>query len=242
MRNFIFLSLITLIPLFSTAAEETVISKIFPLGGLQGKSLFVQTTQIERSNPDSFVSTAKIEDSNGKVLMTEKVVVKGAKLVFQAVEQLQTQEAWELEVQDQKATYRAYAIDGAEKRLLGKEKSEIVGSDFINGPMIEIFISKNWQDLQQGRAVTAEFSVLELQRPVTFKFSKERETQRDGKSVVVVKMKPANFVLSMLVDPIFMEFDRVGQKLIYFKGRTPLKADLNGKKIPLDAEILYSQK
>lgn len=225
---------------FVLAAEETVISKIFPVGGVQQEPLFVQTTKIGRSSPESFTSSAKIENPQGKILMTEKVVVKDGQLVFQAVEQFQTNEAWELEVQGKKAKYRVFKITEEGKKVSVAEKISSIGERFINGPMVEQFIAGSWQELLQGRKVEAEFSVLELQRPVRFRFSKEKEDQREGKSVLVLKMVPANLILSMLVQPIFMEFDKLERRLLYFKGRTPLKIDSKGSLVPLERKYIIT--
>ena len=90
-----------------------------------------------------------------------------------------------------------------------------------------------------GKTVSTAFSVLELERTVDFKFEKTTEDERLGKRVMVVKMKPSNFFISMLVDPMFLEFDIATKKMVYFKGRTPLKILKSGAWQPLDAEILY---
>lgn len=219
------------------ATTETVIAQIYPVGGLDGKPLFIQTTELDRQDGQSFKSRAKIVDTEGRILMTETVVVRNGALVSQSVEQLQTQEAWDLEVQGKQASYRSFK-KSSEKKVLQKESLVTVGESFINGPMMEIFVAKYWPELLQGKTLKADFSVLELEKAVSFAFSKEKESVRNGKKVVVVKMAPANFVISMFVDPLILEFDLDRKRLVYFKGRTPLK-DTKEQKRPFDAEILY---
>lgn len=222
------------------AVQETVVSRLFQLGKLDGKPLFIQTTKIEKTDPQSFTSEAKIEDSKGAVMMTETVVVKDGVLVSQKVSQLQTSQAWDLKVTARKATYQTFKISASGSQQLTHEGSVDVGPDFMNGPMIELFMAKSWPELTQGKSVKAQFSVLELEKPVLFEFKKEKDGLRDGQKVLVVKMKPANFFISMLVDSIFLEFRYEDKRLVYFKGRTPLKIPEENKMVPLDAEILYS--
>lgn len=222
------------------AAQETVVSRLFPIGKIEGKPFFTQTTQIEKTGPQSFTSEAKIEDAKGEVIMTEVVVVKDGALLSQKVSQLQTSQAWALNVNARKATYQTFKIRANGSKEVTNETSVDIGPDFMNGPMIELFMAKSWSELTQGKPVKAQFSVLELEKPVLFEFKKEKDGLRDGQKVIVVKMKPANFFISMLVDPIFLEFRYEDKRLVYFKGRTPLKIPEENKMVPLDAEILYS--
>lgn len=229
--------LISFFPLLVWGQSQTRISKIYELGKLQDAPLFVQTTEIQTQGPGSFLSKAKIENSDGKVIMTEKVVVRDEALVSQYVEQLQIDEAWELNVQDQKAVFKTYKLtkSGREEKSQKDQKVE----SFINGPLVEAFIQKHWNELNAGKTVSTAFSVLELERTVDFKFEKTKEAKRAGQRVLIVKMKPANFFVSILVDPLILEFDLESKKMVYFKGRTPLKVQKSGQWKPLDAEILY---
>lgn len=241
MRHMIQVLLIIILLAESAVANvETVIAKIYPMGGLEGEPLFTQSTEINRESAESFTSKAKIVDNKGQTLMTETVVVKNGALVTQSVEQLQTRESWDLVVQGKTAVYRSFTID-LDKKVLQDENSVSLGEKFINGPMIEIFVSKNWQELLDGKSVKADFSVLELARAVTFDFSKENMSVRNGKKVVVLKMVPANFVISMFVKPLILEFDIDRKRLVYFKGRTPLKEGKAAQR-PLEAEILYENR
>lgn len=233
LSGFIFLTL-------SASAQEGFTARIYALGNTQGSPLFVQKTRIERSEPESFISNSSIEDRNSQIVMTEKVVVKNGGLVFQEVEQRQSQQAWELRVEDRRAIYRSFKLSEGKRSAAGKESSQPVKDDFINGPMTEIFIRKNWDSLGAGKTVEAQFSVLELERSVNFKFHKEKSSVRGGQKVRVIKMTPANFFISMLVDAIYMEFDESTRRLVYFRGRTPLKIKEKGHEVPLDAEIFYS--
>ncbi|QDK36885.1 hypothetical protein [Bdellovibrio sp. NC01] len=229
--------LISFFPLLVWGESQTRISKIYAIGKLQEEPLFVQTTEVQTRGSGNFTSNAKIEDATGKILMTEKVAVEGDSLVSQYVEQLQANEAWELAVQKNNAVFKTFKLSKNGREEVS-QKTQKVGS-FINGPLIESFIQKNWLQLMEGKNVSTAFSVLELERTVDFRFEKIKDSERAGKRVAVIKMKPANFFISMLVDPIILEFDLEAKKLVYFKGRTPLKMESSGQLKPLDAEILY---
>ena len=57
---------------------------------------------------------------------------------------------------------------------------------------------------------------------------------------VEIKMRPGNFFISMLVEPFKIIFDTSSNKIVYFKGRTPLRINKDGKSKILDAEIIYN--
>ncbi|QLY26420.1 hypothetical protein [Bdellovibrio sp. KM01] len=231
--------LLFIFPALVWAKSQTRISKIYELGKMNQDPLFIQTTEIQQQDSESFTSKAKIEDTKGQVVMTETVVVRNGALVSQSVQQLQSKEAWDLNVQGNKASFDTYKIaDGGGKLKVGSGKTQEVDT-FINGPLIEHFISRNWEKLMAAEIVHTAFSVLELERTVDFQFEKIKESERDKKKVLVLKMKPRNFFISVLVDPMILEFDVSTKQLVYFKGRTPLKVLKSGVLKPFDAEISY---
>lgn len=232
---------ILIFPAFAFADNQIRISKIYELGKMNQEPLFVQTTEIRKQDSENFSSTAKIEDSRGQAVMTESVIVQNGSLVSQSVEQLQTKESWDLTVRDNKAYFNTYKLTAEGRQQVGSGKTEEVDA-FINGPLIEKFISHNWENLISGKPVNTAFSVLELERTIGFRFEKIKESERATRKVLVVKMKPQNFFVSVLVDPIILEFDISTKQLVYFKGRTPLKVLKAGDWKPLDAEILYQEK
>lgn len=235
--KYIFLVL-QLLPVYAWSQTQTRVYKIYGVGKMQEAPLFIQTTEIQKDSKGGFTSSAKIEDPTGKLIMTEKVQVRENLLVSQEVEQLQSKEAWDLQVKDGQATFRTFKLSESGRQEQGSGKTQKV-DNFINGPMMEDFIRQQWDKLAAGDVVKVAFSVLELERTVDFKFEKVKESERLGKKVVVIKMKPANFFISALVDSIFIEFDLTTKKMVYFKGRTPLKVLKSGELKPLDAEILY---
>lgn len=220
------------------AAAEPRVSKIYEIGKSSEDPLFTQITDLQGEGDSSFTSTAVIKDPQGQVIMTERVVVKQGVLLSQYVEQMQTGEAWDLQVKNNSASYKTFKLEDQKKSLVNHKDYRLGKEDFINGPLVETFIEKYWNQIEKGETVKAQLSVLELQRGVVFAFKKTGEGRRNGKSVLKVQMKPANIFISMLVDVIELEIDVFTKKLVYFKGRTPLKRVGPGLK-SLDAEIFY---
>lgn len=239
MKFFLIVGILLVMSLGYGEEKQTRVSKIYAIGKTSEEPLFVQTTELQNSTSGSFTSNAKIEDPSGKLIMTEKVIVKDELLVSQYVEQLQSQEAWDLSVKDGYAIFKTFKLSDGRSSPQGNGKSEKLEKSFINGPLIETFINKNWEKLVSGDTASTAFSVLELERSVNFKLQKVKMSERRGRPVLVIKMKPANFLISVLVDPILLEFDSSTRKLVYFKGRTPLKIREGEKLKPLDAEIFY---
>lgn len=234
------LQILILLAITSSAfATEVRVSKYYDIGKTTGSPTFTQETLIERSAPDSFVSNAKITDPAGKTVMTEKAIVVEGKITFQYVEQLQSGEAWQLEVKDGKAIFKTYKLEDGKRFEVGSGKSESVKGDFINGPLTELFIARNWDALVKGSELKVRFSILELEESIGFKFFKVGQGKRNGQDMLGVKMKPSNFIVSMLADPIHIEFAAEQKRMAYYRGRTPLKAKEGGKWKPYDAEIIY---
>lgn len=174
-------------------------------------------------------------------LLKESVTVKDGELIEHVMEQLQINEVWELRVVENKLHYQIFKIVQGQKIPDDKEIVIVKPQNFINGPMIDLFVQKNWTELSTGQTLNLEFSVLEVSKPISFTLRKKGDGLRDQKKTLVLEMKPVSFVIRYLMDPIVMEFQLETKKLVYFKGRTPAKIKDGSKFKPFDAEILYSE-
>ncbi len=219
------------------ALTETRTAKIFDLKNKTTEPLYTQKINIDRENASTYSTDSVIVDKDGKLMMTEKVVIRDGKLVSQVVEQLQTQEAWELRVENNTATYQNFKIVNSQKVESGKKQSEKIEGNFLNGPLVEYFIAQNWEALEKGQKLETRFSVLEVSQTVAFDFLKSK--QQIAADTLTVEMHPHSFFIRLMVDPIFMQFAKDTKKLVHFKGRTPLKTNIKGSWKPFDAEIIY---
>ena len=93
------------------------------------------------------------------------------------------------------------------------------GKDLIADAGFDVFMNKNWQALVNGEAKEVEFLAVTRGRFVTFSI----ERTRIYKNRVYFRLAPANFLISMLVDPIELEYDRASGKILSYVGLTNLE-------------------
>ena len=208
---------------------------MYEIGKTDGKPIYVLETNISQSAADEKLSTSSIKDSAGQLLMTEKANLKNDKIYYQYVEQLQIGEAYELSVKEGKATFKILKLKAGQAAEVKEVKTVSVGDDFMMGPMTESIVQSNWNLLKDGKKVQVDFGVLELSKTVGFEFKKTKETEK----ILELQMKPSNFLISMLVNPMTVQFDLANKKMVHFLGRTSLKKLVDGKWQPVDAEIIY---
>lgn len=209
-------------------------SRLFHLNEASGEPSFVQETTIETDASGIRNWNSRITDSKGELIMTEKARMTDSEMIYQYVEQLQIKEAYELEVQGQKARFKTFKIldDGKTKVL--EENQVKLTEPFIMGPLTESFIRKNYDALAIGKTVRTDFGVFEIQKMIRFQFNKVDEKEKS----IVVQMKPNNVFISMLVSPMILEVSKEEKKVIRYKGRTPLRQRIEGSWKPWDSEIL----
>lgn len=214
--------------------EQT--AKIFPLGKTSGDPDFIQKSQIERKENDVILWTSEIRDLTGQLIMTEKAEIKDNEIQLQKIQQLQILEAYELDRKMNNVIFKTFKIENNEQIEKSKSKEIKVDQKFITGPSTTFNIQNKWNDLAAGKTIEVEFGVFELERKVNFSLSKHEENEQ----TMTVKLKPSNFFIGMLVEPLFMEFDRNTKLIKKFRGRTPLQKKVGKKWKPYDAEIFYT--
>lgn len=219
------------------AHAEIQTARIFEIGKTAGPAPFVQTTKIETKG-NVMTWESEIADDQKVVVMTESARIVDGRIVSQAVEQRQIGERYELSVQDGKARFQSFEWKNGVRGQSLDENEVQTGAAFVTGPMMQNYLRQNWETLKKGETVKVDFGVFELAKSVGFQFRREPANE----NVLRLIMKPANFIVSMLVDPMTVEFDSETQKIKRFTGRTPIRQMKGGKLKAMDAEILYDHK
>jgi len=222
------------------AAAEDRVGRFYEISGpAEGKPLFTQKIRREKQPNGKRVSESTIEDPEGNVVMRETAVLEGSKILSQKIDQLQINEAYELESKGEEVVFRTFKLMGDKRELLG-EKRVRRDPEFLTGPATEPFLKEKLSGKESGHKVLSEFGIFELEKSVSFEFS-HRGFVNDGK-VTKVRLQPDSFWLSFLVQPIDMEFDSNSFVLLKYKGRTPVRRKVNGTWKAFDALILYAEK
>lgn len=229
------LVLATIVLSTSQAFAESRTALIYDIGKTEGPPRFVQETEITDTPSGERVWKSKIKNAAGETVMTEMATMRGEKLTSQSVEQLQIGEAYELNLDNQSATFRTFKITNGSRGTAIETETREVGENFITGPITESYLQARWPVLMSGTPVRVDFGIFEISKAIGFKFTKVDETA----TTVTVEMRPSNFFISMLVDTIRIEFDKERKRMVHFKGRTPLREQVQGRWKPLDAEIIY---
>ncbi|MES3036831.1 MAG: hypothetical protein V4736_02910, partial [Bdellovibrionota bacterium] len=199
--------------IFASAVAEAEIrtARIFDIGKTDGVSRFTQSTEVTVTGADK-LWLSSIKDSTGTVVMTEKAIIKDGKIIYQYIEQLQINESYELKTEGNKASFETFEIVDGKK---GKSKGSgtvSIEKGMITGPMTESFLHQHWDRLMSGETVKAEFGVFEFSKTVTFQFKKMKADEKS----ILMQMKPAGFIVSMLVDPMTIEFDAKSKAMVRF--------------------------
>ena len=168
--------------------------------------------------------------------MTEKMTTsKDHSVEYQYIEQRQIGEAYELEVGPKTVSFKTFELKDGKKDKLKESHDRDKPAAFIMGATTESFIQSNLAQLLKEQTAKTDFGVFEVSRFIGFKFI---NTSIES-NIMTIKMKPSNFIFAALVGPIMISFDTIKNKIVKLKGRTPLREKINGKWIPVDAEIIY---
>jgi hypothetical protein len=225
-------------PLMASAAPELIFtSKIFAADSNKQTLLFTGRHEAETTS-DSMLGTTVYSDLDGKVVARESMefAVSGSNRILKwyRLEQLQLATDGKVEINGNTAHY-SYTRGG--KTNTSDEK---IGDDFVVGPSLLGYLEHKWSDILAGKTVEIRFGVLDRLESVGFELFKDKETEIDGKKAIAVKMKPSNFIISALVDPLTFFFTPDGKILMELFGRVPVKKLVDGKYKDLDAVTVYT--
>lgn len=178
--------------------------------------------------------TNTVSDLNGEVLVVEKTVLKGGKLVSFEQDQKQLKTQGKLEVKGEKIDF-TFTRDGKTKT-----DDEKFSDDFIVTSTLVAYVQANWEKITKGETVKSRLGVLDRLETVGFQFKKESEKEVGGAKAVVVKMKASSLIISAIVNPLFFTFAADGSKLLELEGRTNVKVMVDGKFKDFDGHTVYS--
>lgn len=209
-------------------------AKIYDLND-RSKLMFDYKSEFEVTG-DTKVYVNTVYDLKGELLVTEKTVLKddGKTLVSFEQDQKQLKTVGKVEVHDGKA-YFTFTRDGKTKT-----DDESAGNDFIVTATLVAFVQANWDAVMKGDTIKARLAVLDRLETVGFQFRKDSERQINGTPAVVLKMKPSSFVISALLNPLYISFSADGKHLLELEGRANVKVSVDGKLKDFDGYTVYS--
>jgi len=169
----------------------------------------------------------------GAEAVVERVRFEAGRVTAYSIDHKQTGETGRLEAKDGKLTFE-YTRDGKTKTDV-----EDVPENLVLTSTLTDFLAGQRERLLKGETVSARLGVLDRRETVGFKFFKTSEGLVDGVETVVIKMKPTSFIISAIVDPLYLTFSKEGMRVLEIDGRTMPKRLVNGKWKDLDALTVY---
>jgi hypothetical protein len=89
------------------------------------------------------------------------------------------------------------------------------------------FVETHWQALVNGD--TLELDFLALSRATYIGFTLEKTS--DEGDLMKLRLAPASFLIRLLMDPIYLTYDRVTRKLLVFEGLTNIDRVVEGREL-----------
>ncbi|MGZ5279801.1 MAG: hypothetical protein ACXWC9_07665 [Pseudobdellovibrionaceae bacterium] len=232
MKSLLFV-LVTGLLVLSQAQAVNYSATLFEQKSNKEKKLY--TFQVEDTNPDAGEFQTTFKDMDGNVVVQEKAVVKGSDIVKFEIDHKQLAQKGLIEVKDGKAYFTKIMADGK-----SSTKEEKLGKTFVVSATFQKFVRDNWEAITGGKEIEFRYGVWDRQETVGFEVFKTGEDKVGEQPVVVLKMKPSNFFISKLVDPIIFKFAADGSKLLEMNGRVPPKRKDGNNWKDLDAEVVYT--
>ncbi|MGK5083533.1 hypothetical protein WDW37_09530 [Bdellovibrionota bacterium FG-1] len=192
---------------------------------------------VELDGSDTRIQTRFVTPEGKEVVFEETTVgdaEKNIQIKKYILKKFQIDESGTLETRDGKI-YFSYTRQGKTETA-----TESAPLNLITGSVTIRFIMNHWSEIMNGQEVDARYAALDRRETVGFKFFKVAEEKRDGKDVVIVKMKPKSLVIAAIVDPILFTFEKAPIRCLSVVGRTLPKRLEDSTWKDLDAEIIYS--
>jgi hypothetical protein len=231
-----FLTLIAFASLCSAHTSTVREAKIFSIGKTNEPPVFFQKTQLDTDDKGITHEVTRIQDTQGKTVLTQESTYKDDQLIDQHVRQYQTRKAYWVKVENGQITFSTFEFNGTvESPSKDPQQTEKLEEPFLTGPVSDSFLRRNWVRLMNGDTIHTRFGVLELEETVGFKFWKVNS----GNSLIDIRMKPSSIFISMAVKSIDLFFDPSTHLMMSYIGRTPLRREDHGKLVPFDGEIIY---
>lgn len=189
------------------------------------------TTTAEAANE---LVHAQYSSPAGELVVEEKGLLSGSRLVKYEISQKQKNASGRIEVKGNEVHFW--------KSENGKEETskEKLGSSLVVSSNFQRFVRDNWAALTSGKTVGFRYGVWARAETVGFEIFKISEETVGSEKLIVLKMKPSSFIIAALVDPLIFKFKSDGSQLIEMIGRVPPVRKDGSKFKDLDAEVVYS--
>lgn len=208
-------------------------ASLFDLKSQRTKELFKLHIQVDGKAEITY-TTATFTNLSGEVVAKEEAQIRGAQILSYRIQQSQTGESGNFVVKGDRISFE-YEVNG--KRQYSDEKVKGIVLSTAN---FSAFVRENWDSLVQGKSFQVRFAVWNRLETVGFSLQKVGEVSHGEDKWVELKFKPSNFLISALVDPIYLWYSLSDRRLMLMKGRVTPKVKSGNDWRDLDAESVYT--
>lgn len=203
---------------------------------------FKRTTHESGSN---VVALREFSYPDGRLAAREKVIYRDGSFKLFELEDLQTGGAGSARVEpDPKNPARsviAFQYSASRAGLAASSiRYEPLASNTLVNDTVGPFLASHWAQLQAGQAVRCQYVVIPRRETIGFSFKRDSQSTLRGRPVLILKMRPANPVISALVNPLYftVETDPPHRVLQYLGRTTPKRLEASQWK-DLDALTVF---
>jgi hypothetical protein len=230
MKTLLTLLVLTLSITTNAALPTSAKAKIYDLDKKAVLYTYDHKAQVEG---DQVTINNTFQTPDGKVVATEKTIMKNDRLVSYEIEQKQINAAGKIEVQGDKLNF-TYTKDGKTKSDSEKTKDNVVV-----GPTLISYMHGKWKELMDGKDVDIRFAVADRRETVGFTLKKVETKDYSGQKAVVIRMKPTSFLIAAIVNPLHFTMNLDGDHLFEMRGRVIPKMQVPGGFKELDGVTVY---
>ncbi|MFT7184731.1 MAG: hypothetical protein ACI84K_000097 [Pseudohongiellaceae bacterium] len=109
-----------------------------------------------------------------------------------------------------------------DERKVSEVKTEDKYTSIIDAGF-DLYVMANWQKLLDGGAIEMEFLALTRAKYIGFKLEPAHLEKNAKMGQLVLSLRPQNFFIRLLMEPIYLSYDINSKRLIRFEGLTNLE-------------------
>jgi hypothetical protein len=200
-------------PAITNRGETIYFGRVFPLEGASAAPTYVYERRVGvEGDGKRFVSTHVTRDSAGVVQIAEAATHDATyTLNDYTLYGNQLGESGSVQVEPGQVTFRLSSLAGERTRV------EQTSGDVVVGPTLIGVIVNRFEALQRGDVASVRFAVVGRLETIGFELTKVSSAPGELR----VKMSPSDFLVGLVVDPIYFTFDSSTKKLLRMEGRVP---------------------
>ena len=179
-------------------------------------------------------TTGIFKSLDGNIVVQEDGELKGSNLISVKTVQKQLKESGEIKIEGKKIKFTFRKEGKAEE-----SDSEDISERIVVPANLEPFTLENWDALLKNEAIDFKFALWDRLETVSFSMKKSSDLELNGEKLIKFRLKPRNFIISSLVDSIFLTWNKEKKVLVIAESRVAPYLKVEDGFKPLDAIVKY---